>query len=160
LKDKFCINNIEINTLLFADDQVILANSEDNLQRAIHRLNVMSKDYNMRISVDKTKLLALRGKDPIRIKIVINERILDQVLNFNCLGYNMGLNREKDINVKLQRFQQICGTIKRTLAIKVRKEMLLRFYKIMAIPILLYDSECWTLAKRQKVDWKPKKCAS
>jgi hypothetical protein len=39
VKDKFYINNIEINTLLFADDQVILANSRDNLQRAIHRLN-------------------------------------------------------------------------------------------------------------------------
>jgi hypothetical protein len=43
----------------------------------------------------------VRGKDPVRIKIVINERILDQVLNFNYLGYNMGLNREIDINVKL-----------------------------------------------------------
>jgi hypothetical protein len=108
----------------------LIASSEDNLQRAIHRLNVISKDYNMRISIDKTKVLALRGKDPIRIKIVINERNLDQVLNFNYLGYNMGLNREIDINVKLQRFQQICDTIKRTLAGEVRKETLLRFYKI------------------------------
>jgi hypothetical protein len=69
LKDTFYRNNIEITTLLFADDQVILANSEDNLQRAIHRLNVTSKVYNMRISKDKTKALALRGKDPTRIKI-------------------------------------------------------------------------------------------
>jgi hypothetical protein len=104
----------------------------------------------MRISIDKTKVLALRGKDPVRINIVIKERILDQVLNFNYLGYNLGLNRELDINVKLQRFQQICGTIKRTLARKVRKETLLRFYKIMAIPTLLYGSDCWTLTKRQK----------
>jgi hypothetical protein len=104
----------------------------------------------MRISVTKTKVLALRGKHPIRIKIVINERILDQVLNFNYLGYNMGLNREMDINVKLQRFQQICGTIKRNLARKITKKTLLRFYKIMAIPTFLYGSECWTLTKRQK----------
>jgi hypothetical protein len=55
-----------------------------------------------------------------------------------------------DINVKLQRFQQICGTIKRTFAGKVTKETLVRFYKIMAIPTLLYGSECWTLTKRQK----------
>jgi hypothetical protein len=54
------------------------------------------------------------------------------------------------INVKLQRFKQISGTIKRTLAGKVRKKTLLRFYKIMAIPALLYGSECWTLTKRQK----------
>jgi hypothetical protein len=52
----------------------------------------------MRISFDKTKVLALRGKDPVRIKIVINERILEQVLNFNCLGCNMGLNTEIDVN--------------------------------------------------------------
>jgi hypothetical protein len=76
------------------------------------------KDYSMRISVDKTKVLALRGKDHIRIKIVIFEQILDQVLNFNYLGHNMGLNREMDINVKLQRFQQICGTIERTFSWK------------------------------------------
>jgi hypothetical protein len=31
LKDKFYINNIEINSLLFASDQVILTNSEGNL---------------------------------------------------------------------------------------------------------------------------------
>jgi hypothetical protein len=73
LKDKFYINNIEINTLLSADDQVILANSEDNLQRALRRLNVISKYYNMRICIYKTKVLALRGKDLLRIKIVINE---------------------------------------------------------------------------------------
>jgi hypothetical protein len=73
----------------------------DNPQRAIHKLNVISIDYNMRISIDKTKVLALRGKDPVRIKIIINERILDQVLNFNYLGYNMGFNRGIDINVKL-----------------------------------------------------------
>jgi hypothetical protein len=92
----------------------------------------------------------LRGKDPIRIKIVINERILEQVSNCNYLGYNMGLNREMDTNVKLQRFQQICGTIQRTFAGKVRKVTLLRFYKIMAIPTLMCGSECWTLTKRQK----------
>jgi hypothetical protein len=49
-------------------------------------LNVISKDYNIRISTDKTNILALRGNDSIRIKIVMNERILDQVLNVNYLG--------------------------------------------------------------------------
>jgi hypothetical protein len=73
----------------------------------------------------------------------------------------MDLNREMDINAKPQRFQQICGTIKSTLTGKVRKETLLKFYKLMAIPTILYGSECWTLTKRQKkVDWKQQKCVS
>jgi hypothetical protein len=61
----------------------------------------------------------------------------------------MGLNSEIGISVLLQRFQQICSTIKRTLAGKIWKKTLLRFDKIMAIPTLLYGSECWTLTKRQ-----------
>jgi hypothetical protein len=34
--------------------------------------------------------------------------------NFNCLIYDMGFDKEVYINVGLQRFQQICGTIIRT----------------------------------------------
>jgi hypothetical protein len=79
---------------------VILANSEDNLQRAIHRLNVISTDYNM------------RRKYPIRIKIVINERIIDQFLNCNHLGYNMGFNREMDINLNYKDFNKYVVQLK------------------------------------------------
>jgi hypothetical protein len=32
-------NNNKLNTILFADDQVIIANSEDNLQRGVLTLN-------------------------------------------------------------------------------------------------------------------------
>jgi hypothetical protein len=62
LKDKFYVNNIEINTLLFVDDQVVLANSEDSFQRAIHRLNAISKDYNMRVFLTKQKFQPWEGR--------------------------------------------------------------------------------------------------
>jgi phosphate-selective porin len=32
-------NNTKLNTLLYADDQIIISNSEDNLQRGVHMLN-------------------------------------------------------------------------------------------------------------------------
>jgi hypothetical protein len=41
-------------------------------------------------------------------------------------------------------------TIARTLNKKTRKETNLKFYKIMAVPVLLYGSEIWTPRKR---DW-------
>jgi hypothetical protein len=64
LEDKCYINNIEINTVLFADDQVILGKKEGNRHRTIHRLNVISEDYNMRISIDKTKGFSLERERP------------------------------------------------------------------------------------------------
>jgi hypothetical protein len=47
-----------LNTLLFADDQVIIQNPEDKLQKSVYMLKQMSKDYNLKISTDKTKIMA------------------------------------------------------------------------------------------------------
>jgi hypothetical protein len=54
--------NLYIDTLLFADDQVIVQDSEDKLQKSVYIYIYMSKDYNLIISRDKTKIMAFEGK--------------------------------------------------------------------------------------------------
>ena len=51
-----------VMTLLFADDQVVIASDEDMLQLAVHKLNIVVQKYNMEISTEKTKVMALKGK--------------------------------------------------------------------------------------------------
>jgi hypothetical protein len=57
------------NTLLFADDQIIIQESEDELQRSIFYLNNICKCYNLKISINKTKTMAFKGKYPVRKKL-------------------------------------------------------------------------------------------
>ena len=45
----------------------------------IHILNQMSKDYNLKISTDKTKIMTFKGKNLVRSKIEIDGSILEQV---------------------------------------------------------------------------------
>jgi len=52
--------NLYLNTLLFADDQVIIQDSEDKLQKLVYILNQMNKDYNLKVSTDKLKLWLLK----------------------------------------------------------------------------------------------------
>jgi len=75
--------NLYFNTLLFADDQVIIQDSEDKLQRSIYMrvLTQMSKDYNLKISTDKTKIIVFKGKHLVRSKIEIDGSISEQVTN-------------------------------------------------------------------------------
>ena len=47
--------NLYLNTLLFADDQVIIQEFEDKLQKSVYILNQMSKDYNVKISMEQNK---------------------------------------------------------------------------------------------------------
>lgn len=137
-----------IMTMLFADDQVVIANNENNLQRAVHELWKINKNYNMEISVHKTKTMAFCGKSPVRSKIVIGNNIIEQVNKFKFLGVTLSYKGDYDQKEKIEKFNYINGTIRRTLKSKARKDTLLKFYKVMSVPSLLYGSETWVMKKR------------
>jgi hypothetical protein len=84
--------NKEIKTLLFADDQVITAESETILQKSTHRLESILLKYGLKISISKTKTFAFRGRDCIRSKIVINNKIIEQI---NTITYDVHCHMKK-----------------------------------------------------------------
>jgi len=92
--------NLYLNTLLFADDQVIIQDSEDKLQKSVCMLNQMSKGYNLKISTDKTKIMAFKGKHIKRFKTEIDGSILEQVKRFNYLGCELSLDGDPDFDKK------------------------------------------------------------
>jgi hypothetical protein len=103
------------NTLLFADDQLIIADTEDNLQMAVYSLYSISKEYNLEITTSKTKVFGFVGTDHLRAKIIINDETLDQVSQFTYLGCSIPYQFSNDVELKLAKFLQLIGTIKRTI---------------------------------------------
>jgi len=92
--------NLYLNTFLSADDQVKIQDSEEKLQKSVYILNRMSKDYNLKISTDKTKIMAFKGKHLVHSKIEIDGPILEQVTQFNYLGCELSLDGEPDFDKK------------------------------------------------------------
>ena len=92
--------------------------------------------------------MAFKGKEPIRTKIVIENEVIEQVSHFNYLGCDLTYEYENEVQQKLHKFQYICGTLRKILRKKTRKETQLKFYRVMATPVLLYGSETWTLGSR------------
>lgn len=129
--------------MLFADDQFIIQDDEDKLQKSLYILNNICKRYNFQISKTKTKIMAWQGKHPIRAKIMIDNQPVQQVTSFTYLGCEISFNDDDEVKKKLHRFQYMCGTIRRTLKGKVREETQLKFYKTMAVSTLMYGSETW-----------------
>ena len=107
----------------------------------------MSKDYNHKISTDKTKIMAFKGKHLVRSKIEIDGSIFEKVRQFHYLGCEVSLDDEPDFDKKINRFQGICGTIRKHLK-KTRTVTQMKFYKVVARPSLLYGSETWVTTKR------------
>jgi len=97
--------------LLFADDQVVRADTEDNLQKAARKLNRIITEYGLTISVQKTKSMSFKGRDPVRTKIVIDNKIIEQVNMFNCSGNMISYEKELDIDNKLHNYLKITGIL-------------------------------------------------
>jgi hypothetical protein len=65
----------------------------------------------MSVSIEKTKIMAFSGKDPVRSKICISNKTLEQVNTFNYLGCTLSYEGEKDKPSKIPKFVQTIGVI-------------------------------------------------
>jgi len=59
--------------------------------------------------------MAFKGRDPVRSKIVINSEIIEKISTFLYPGYSISCQNEKYITIKISKFLQTTGIIKRTI---------------------------------------------
>jgi hypothetical protein len=77
----------------------------------------------------------------------MDNKPIEQVSKFKYLGYTLSCMSDCDIKEKISLFQRLCGTIRRILYNKTRKDTQVKLYKIMAVPTLLYVSEASTMKR-------------
>jgi hypothetical protein len=104
----------------------------------------MSKDYNLKMSTDKTKIMAFKRKHLVRSKIEIDGKILEQVKQFNYLRRELNLEGEPDFDKKMNRFQILSGTIRKHLK-ELRRDTQMKFYKVVARPTRVTTKRHMTL---------------
>lgn len=65
---------------------------------------------------------------------------------YNYLSCNISYTKDNDAIILVNKFNYMCGTIKRCL--KTHGKILTKLCKTMAVSGILYGSENWTLPKR------------
>jgi len=77
-----------IKALRFADDQTMVADKEDDLQRMMDSLNKTTTEYEMKINTKKTKVMKIsriEGEEK-NTKITVDGEETEQVTEFCYLG--------------------------------------------------------------------------
>jgi hypothetical protein len=108
----------------------------------------MSKDYNLKIFTDKTKIMTFKRKCLFLSKIEIDGSILEQVKTFNYVGCELSLDGETDFDKKNNK--QIPKYMRhyRKHLKKSPTDTQMKFYKVVARPKLFYGSETCVTTKR------------
>ena len=137
-----------VNNLRYADDSVLIADNEQDLQNIVDTIHRQSKEFGLDMNVKKTKTMVISRKAEIpRVSITVNN-ILEQVKEFTYLGQNLyedGKNsgevrrRIGMAKTKFTQMRKVFTSRKISLATK------LRLVKCYVYSSLLYCCETWTL---------------
>ena len=77
-----------INVLMYADDLIMIAESQDQLQKNMTLLNDYCVNWNLEINSKKTKSMVFnRGNKLCKTKVVINNTLIECVKEFKYLGF-------------------------------------------------------------------------
>ena len=79
------VGGLKIPAVRFADDQAMLSNSENGLQKLMDEVNDTAIAYGMRINIKKTKIMKI-GRKRGNVEVGLNGELLEQVTDFKYLG--------------------------------------------------------------------------
>ena len=81
------LNGMSVNYLLYADDIVLLAKDETELQKSVKGIESFCRDWGLTVNTDKSKVLVFnRPGKLVKTNILYNNTTLENVCNYKYLG--------------------------------------------------------------------------
>ena len=96
----------KIKAICYADDVVLISENEDNLQRLLYKFEQTAPAFNMLISTSKTQCLTI-AKEPLRYKLAVYGKSIEQVMNFKNLSVTITSSRERSKSANIKSFPDI-----------------------------------------------------
>jgi hypothetical protein len=104
------------------------------LQKTAYKLNQILTEHGLTISAQNTKLMTFKGRETVRSRIVISNKIKEKINCFNYLGNFISYENEVDIDNKLNNHLKITGIINNTFkAQNILKKTRLKLYNTLAL---------------------------
>jgi len=90
--------------------------------------------------------MAFKGRDPVRTKIVIDNKIIEKVNLFTYLGNMVSYEGELDIDNRLNNFLKITYILNNVFRPqRTLRKTRIKLKNTLALPVLLYGSKTWTI---------------
>ena len=148
------IGGHNLNNIRYADDIVLIADSEENLQKILDKVVSESESKGLSINCEKTECLVVsKQKTRPTCNVTINNEKIKQVDKFEYLGslITSDAKCDQEINRRIGMAKVALQKMKKLLCnSKVAMKIKLRVLECYVIPILIYSSECWTISENMK----------
>ncbi|KAL4148126.1 hypothetical protein QTP88_002420 [Uroleucon formosanum] len=143
---------LSIGLLAYADDQVIMEDSQDGLKDLLNRLEKAAMKVGLHINEDKTEYMVVGRRDTIRLypTLNVNNRNFKRTRQFKYLGSILSERNEIEIEIgtKIQSGNKcLYGLAKLLGSRSLSRELKLQLYITLIRPVITYGAEAWPLRK-------------
>ena len=147
---------LKIFCLLYADDTLVLAETEQDLQKALDSLHTYCNKWSLKVNVDKTKVIIFAPGKVRKFKpFKFGETTIDVVKDYVYLGttfnYNGTFQKAKAKQARQAR-KASYSLITKIKQLNLTFEVSIELFERLVIPILLYGSEIWGYEDPKQVE--------
>ncbi|GFR82438.1 endonuclease-reverse transcriptase [Elysia marginata] len=142
------INGVNIHNIRYADDTVILAESEEQLQAMLDSIVDKCKEYGMEIKAKKTKTMHI-GRDTKTLTITVGNAVLEQVSKYSYLGQMIteDVATLKKVQIRIEKTRQKFWENKELLRRNVGLNTKKRILPCYIFSVFNYGCEAWAYSK-------------
>ena len=174
--DKTCfpldINSFKLSSVSFADDLVILSESEIGLQNSLVKLDTYCKNWGLTINAGKTKVVVFNKPFTKKIRNLnfhVGDNIIEVKSSYTYLGIEISntgafFKSHDNLYKKAIRAQYSVYSSLDVRADTPNAPIFLRLFDSLLKPIILYGSEIWGVCKLPKInengDFDTQNCSS
>lgn len=144
------MSGVRYTNLRYADDIVVVAETTEDLQRVVQKVEEQCKRYKLEINKDKAKSLAI-GRERGDLNIRLSTGVIEQVDEFKYLGVNTSDGTTgKTVREGIAMGQRAFGRLWQDTADTTSTRLKLRLLFAVVVPTTLYGAEWWVLKKEEE----------
>ena len=145
--------DLRIASLLFADDVVLLATSDRDLQHALGRFAAECEAVGMRVSTSKSEAMVLCRKT-VECSLRVGSELLPQAKEFKYLGvlFTSEGKMEREMDRRIGAASAVMRALYRSVVVKkeLSRKAKLSIYRSIYVPTLTYGHELWVVTERTR----------
>ena len=149
--DPCSVGNLQLSHLLYADDLILISESQQGLRNSINKLSAYCNRWNLKINMAKTKILVFTpsGRIPKRLgTFKVGDGELEIVQSYKYLGVTIASNGSfgKGIQELVQKGRKAWYSLRSSVQIYLvnNPKLMLKLFDAMVKPIILYGAEVWS----------------
>ena len=147
---------LKLYTLLYADDTVILAETEKELQKALDALYLYCEQWQLHVNLDKTKIVIFsRGKISKFGTFLFGGNPIEVVSDYIYLGITMNFNNKfsKAIQRQLLLARKALFLLNsKILEYNLPIDIQIKLFDNLILPILTYGCEIWGFSNLSAIE--------